>query len=110
MAVTDNVKPIGGETDSIQQQIAEELIDNLNKNNVGSTDYTEDPNLISSSLGDDGTITNKYEDTTSDSEYTVNDAVDDYVEQHYGENSDALREAMKELNDLAREELGGKTK
>ena len=110
VAVTDNVKPIEGETDSIQQQIAQELLDNLKENNVGNTDYTEDPNLTSSSVSDDGTITNTYEDTTNDSEYTVNDAVDDYVEKHYGENSDALRDALKELNDLAREELGGKTK
>ena len=111
VAITDNVKPIEGETDSVQQQIAQELIDNLNKNNVGKTDYIEDPNLVSSSLSDDGTITNTYEDKTTDNkEYTVNDAVNDYVEEHYGENSDALRDALKELNDLALEELGGKTK
>ena len=94
----------------MQQQVAQEILDNLEEHNVGSTDYAEDPNLTSSEVGDDGTITNTYQDTTSDGEYTVEDAVDDFVEDLYGENNDELSNALQGLNDLALEELGGKTR
>ena len=110
-----------GKSDSLQQVVADELLDNLNKNNVGNANYSEDPNLVSSSVDDNGTITNKFEDTTTgNADYTVKDAVDDFVKDHYDVTDDKLDDAydaFKDLNDLFKNELndtksveGGKTK
>ena len=111
VSVTDNIETTTGENDSLQQQVAQEIIDNLEEHNVESNDYTEDPNLTSSDVGSDGTITNTFEDTTTGGgDYTVEDAVDDFVEDLYGENSEELSDSLQDLNDLALEELGGKTR
>ena len=73
-------------------------------------DYTTDPNIISSTVSDDGTITNTYDDTTTNGNPTVEDVVEQVAtENHGGAVSDST---WDNLNDIFSQEYseGGKTR
>lgn len=110
VAITNNAMPMDGKHNSISQQVSQGIIDNLEKHNVNVNSYMDDPTLTSSIIGDAGVTTNTYEGIINNGDYTVSDAVDGFVQQAYGENSQELNDALQGLNDLALNELGGKSR
>ena len=93
-----------GEENTPQQQVAQEIIDRLEQegNEIGTS--LDDPNVDSSTVFDDGTITNTYEDNTTPGDKTVEDVIEEIAkENHDGEVSDDI---WNDLNDLYLEEIG----
>ena len=80
VSVTDNVQLSTGKETTHQQQLAQEIVDRLEQDGFEVGNYTDDPNLISSSVDDNGTITNTYEENTT-SEKTVEDVVKELAEE-----------------------------
>ena len=104
VTVTDNVDLTTGEENTPQQQVAQEIIDRLEQegNEIGTS--LDDPNVDSSTVSDDGTITNTYEDNTTPGDKTVEDVIEEIAnENHDGEVSDDI---WNDLNDLYLEEIG----
>ena len=98
---------ISDETDSdsaLKAKLAQEIIDRLEQegNEIGTS--LDDPNVDSSTVSDDGTITNTYEDNTTPGDKTVEDVIEEIAnENHDGEVSDDI---WNDLNDLYLEEIG----
>ena len=73
-------------------------------------DYTEDSNITSSTVSDDGTITNTYEDMTTSETPTVEDVIEQVsTEAHDGYVDDST---WNNLNDIFSQEYseGGMTR
>ena len=110
VAVTDNVELSTGETNTPQQQVAQEIIDRLEQEGVTVGTVADDQNITSSTISDDGTITNTYEDTTTSGNPTVEDVIEQIsTENHEGTVSDST---WDNLNNIFSQEYseGGMTR
>ncbi len=110
VAVTDNVELSTGETESPQQQVANEIIDRLEQEGVTVDNHTNNQNITSSTVAEDGTITNTYDDTTTTNNPTIEDVVEQIAtENHGGTVSDST---WDNLNDIFSQEYseGGMTR
>ena len=108
-----------GKENTPQQQVAQEIIDRLEQegNEIGTS--LDDPNVDSSTVSDDGTITNTYEDNTTPGDKTVEDVIgENAAENHDGEVSDDILDALNdiyknewgEIGENISEEIGGKSR
>ena len=92
------------DSDNFRASAIQEIIDRLEQegNEIGTS--LDDPNVDSSTVSDDGTITNTYEDNTTPGDKTVEDVIEEIAnENHDGEVSDDI---WNDLNDLYLEEIG----
>ena len=104
----------------MQEQAAQEIVDRLEQSGISTGDVTEDENIVSSTINEDGAVVNKYENNTTQGDTTVKDVAEDIAQEHQEElGSQYSQESVQDLNDFfaqlqsesqPTDEISGKTK